>query len=73
MTEKTTEPKTKKQILIDLLRRKNGASMADIMKATGWQAHSARAMISGLRKAGHEVECERTDKGARYRMAKVPA
>ena len=39
-----------------LLERKDGASRAAICKATGWQAHSARAALSGLRKAGHLIE-----------------
>lgn len=39
-----------------LLERPNGASLDDLCKATGWQPHSARAALSGLRKAGHALE-----------------
>ena len=28
----------------------------DLQDATGWQPHSARAALSGLRKAGHAIE-----------------
>src|ERR1035437_6750755 len=33
--------------IIDLLKRPNGAALTEIMKATNWQAHSARDFISG--------------------------
>jgi Protein of unknown function (DUF3489) len=36
--------------LADLLRRPEGASIAEIQQATGWQPHSARAEITGLKK-----------------------
>ena len=39
------ESKTEK--IVDLLKRPGGASLKEIMKATGWQAHSVRGFISG--------------------------
>ena len=39
-----------------LLQRPSGASLDALCKATGWQPHSTRAALSGLRKAGHVVE-----------------
>jgi hypothetical protein len=44
-----TEPRTdtKKVIVLDLLRRKQGATTAEIAKATDWQNHSIRGFISG--------------------------
>ncbi len=39
-----------------LLERPTGASLDALCKATGWQPHSARAALSGLRKAGHVIE-----------------
>jgi hypothetical protein len=37
---------------ISLMHRPGGATLAELTAATGWQPHSARAVISGLRKAG---------------------
>lgn len=39
-----------------MLRRPSGATLDAICKATGWQPHSARAALSDLRKAGHQIE-----------------
>ena len=41
-----------------MLSQPKGASLEAICKATGWQPHSARAVLSGLRKAGHTIERE---------------
>lgn len=46
---------TKIETMLKLLRRENGASMAQLQKATGWQPHSVRAALSGHRKQGIEV------------------
>ena len=41
---------TKLSTLVDLLKRKNGATIPDIAAATGWQSHSVRGAISGALK-----------------------
>ena len=41
---------TKQAMLISLLQRPEGASMDQIVTATGWRAHSARGLISGVLK-----------------------
>jgi hypothetical protein len=33
--------------VLDLLKRSGGASLKELMKATGWQAHSVRGFLSG--------------------------
>ncbi len=59
-TEKSSpagsRPRTKQAALIDLMRRANGAGMAELQDATGWLPHSVRAALSGLRKKGHMIE-----------------
>ena len=56
-TSRTTPPReTKAAILRKLLGRKNGADIGTLQSATGWQPHSVRAGISGLRKAGYTID-----------------
>ncbi len=62
---------TKQATLIDLLKRKTGATIADLVKATGWQAHSVRGAISGTlkKKLGLKVTSEQIEKRGRvYRI-----
>jgi hypothetical protein len=47
---------TKSATILKLLGRPKGASIAQLQKATDWQAHSIRAALTGLRKKGHEIE-----------------
>ena len=46
----TVRPGTKQTLLIDLLKRKNGATIAEAVDALGWQPHSVRGAISGTLK-----------------------
>jgi hypothetical protein len=64
--------KTKQAILVDLLSRSNGATLAELVNATGWQRHSVRGAISGTlkKKLGLTVTSEPTDdRGRVYRIA----
>lgn len=45
-----TKSATKAATIIVLLRRKKGASLAELMKATGWQSHSIRGFLAGTLK-----------------------
>lgn len=66
MTTKTKP--TKLDQLEKMLLRKNGASIAEMMKATGWQSHSVRgAMAGALKKRGLAITSEKTDGVRRYR------
>lgn len=47
---------TKTERVVAMLAKPKGADLNAICKATGWQPHSARAALSGLRKAGHAIE-----------------
>lgn len=46
----------KTERVLALLRREEGATLAEITEATGWLPHSTRAALTGLRKKGHAIE-----------------
>jgi hypothetical protein len=58
----------KRAKVMEMLAWGGGASLDEITAATGWLPHSARAMLSGLRKAGHEVVREKREGVSRYRI-----
>ena len=65
------QPGTKLARLITLLSRKEGATIADLMKTTGWQVHSVRGAISGTlkKKLGLVVVSEKVEAKSRvYRV-----
>ena len=60
---------TKQSQVLDLLRRTKGAPLSDIVDATGWLPHTARAALTGLKKKGHAIESRRVDKLTTYFLA----
>lgn len=70
-TTKASSPKrpTKVDEILTLLQRRNGATIAEMTAATGWQPHSVRAAMTGLRKRGVAVTREKQDGVTRYRAA----
>jgi hypothetical protein len=68
----TAREGSKKAVVIDLLKRPDGASLKDIMAATSWQPHSVRGFISGTlsKKMGLKVESTKRPDGERaYQLA----
>lgn len=67
----TQSKPTKLDQLEKMLLRKNGASIAEMMKATGWQSHSVRGALAGaLKKRGLAITSEKIDGVRRYRAEK---
>jgi hypothetical protein len=63
---------SKKSEVIDLMRRSQGATLAEIMELTGWQAHTVRGFVSGtlIKKLGLDVESFRSKEKERTYRAK---
>ena len=71
MTNPTTikKPAAKLDTLEKMLKRKSGASIAEMTKATGWQQHSVRgAMAGALKKRGHSIVSDKVSGIRRYRI-----
>jgi hypothetical protein len=53
--------------VVGLLERTGGATLAEIMTSTGWQAHSVRGFISGTmgKKMGRKVDSTKREDGER--------
>jgi predicted ArsR family transcriptional regulator len=68
---KNKRPKiTKVEQIINHLSRNNGASILELAKTTGWQAHSIRGFMSGaLKKRGLVVvSAKQEGKDRRYML-----
>mgnify|MGYP000017423401 CR=1 FL=1 len=61
------KPPTKLDRILDLLSRKDGATLAELSVSTGWQPHSVRGALAGaLKRKGHNVTSEKVDGERRY-------
>lgn len=63
---------TKLALVINMLEKQEGATIAALVGATGWQPHTARAVLTGLRKSGLVIERTRED-GATSSVYRVAA
>ena len=62
VTAKKTAGNGKGATIVELLRRKEGATLADLTKATGWQPHSVRGFLSAQvgKKLGLKLKSTKT-------------
>ena len=70
-TPQVRRPGSKREQVLELLKRPNGATLDAIVSATGWQRHTVRGFIAGTLKSklGLEVESFKTGAGERsYRV-----
>ena len=49
-------PDTKRALVLGLLRRPEGASVAQVVEATGWGRHTVHGFLAGVKKAGTPIE-----------------
>jgi hypothetical protein len=65
-------PGTKRALIIELLNRSGGASLDELVAATGWLPHTSRAALTGLRHKGFVLEKSlRPDGKSIYRIARA--
>jgi len=60
---------TKTDTLLGMLHREEGATLEQMVAATGWLPHTTRAALTGLKKKGHEVSSK---KAAGVRTYHIP-
>jgi Protein of unknown function (DUF3489) len=71
-TKPASGKQTKQQTCLDLLGRREGATIEELEEATGWQKHSVRGFLAGAvrKKLGLTLVSEKPDAGPRrYRIA----
>ena len=72
-TAQRVRPGSKTAKVLDLVKRSGGATLKQLMKATGWQAHSVRGFLSGTlgKKMGLKIASNKSNDGERvYYLAK---
>jgi Protein of unknown function (DUF3489) len=61
---------SKRAQIIALMQRKMGASLDEMIEATGWLPHTTRAALTGLRHQGHAIAKSKNEAGTTvYRLA----
>ena len=65
-----TRAKSKQARVLALLRGPNGATIATIMRSTGWQPHTVRGFLAAVvrKKLGLTLESEKADREHVYRI-----
>ena len=74
--EATRAPRagSKKAAVLDLLRREEGATLDDLIAATGWLPHTTRAALTGLRQTGYTLDKIKSEDGRTvYRIMSAAA
>jgi len=72
-TGRASREGTKTATILAMLRQPKGATLGEIMKATGWQAHSVRGCISGVltKKMNLAIQSTKGEDGERsYKLAR---
>lgn len=68
-TAPTLRAGSKQALVISMLSGKSGATLDDLIEATGWLPHTTRAALTGLRQKGFSIERTREKDASVYRIA----
>ena len=66
-TDKRPSRVTKQDQIASLLLRDEGATLDQMVAATGWLPHTTRAALTGLRKKGYAIDSDKIDGVRTYR------
>ena len=71
--EKASAPPRHTKIggVIARLEREQGATLDEMVKATGWLPHTTRAALTGLKKKGHTIQRDKRGDVTCYRITKI--
>ena len=58
---KPAQPSSKSSSVLGMLQRAEGATITQLVAATGWLPHTTRAALTGLKKKGHQVTSAKTE------------
>jgi len=58
---KPVKPASKAGLVLGMLQRAEGATLAQLVAETDWLPHTTRAALTGLKKKGHNVTSMKTD------------
>jgi len=68
---KTRVP-SKNTLMIEALRQSGGATIERLCAVSGWQSHSVRAALTGLKKKGYVITRSKTDGASVYTLTEMP-
>ncbi|WP_162789139.1 MULTISPECIES: DUF3489 domain-containing protein [Sphingomonas] len=63
----TTAKPSKQAKIVAMLVSEAGATLPVLVEATGWQSHTVRASLTGLRKRGYAITSDKVDGVRTYR------
>lgn len=67
----TASKPTKAALVLGMLGRPDGATLAELIDATGWLPHTTRAVLTGIRKKGRTLDKAKRDGATCYRIVEA--
>lgn len=68
----TPKQESKASLVLGMLQRHEGATIDQLVVATGWLPHTTRAALTGLKKKGHAVTIDKAEGQCRIYRAVAP-
>lgn len=66
---KAEKPTSKASVVLKMLQQRVGATLPQMVAATGWLPHTPRAVLTGFKKKGHLITSDKVDGVRTYRIA----